>query len=157
MGSTTTPEVDPFKADAAVVYRSLRDAGPGSTRDLVARCFPVEGEMPESTRKAIVKRSVRRVQDSIIWMRHQGVTISVVPDADGSVFHLGEISIDMAGRSYTLFTGGKVVQRGSFATASAVAHDESVTPNLSQPLAKPEKREPKPEKDSDAMDVWHGG
>lgn len=136
-------EVDPFKADAAVVYRSLRDAGPGSTQALVERCFPVEGEMPDTTRKAILKRSVRRVQDSIIWMRHQGVTISVVPDNDGSVFHLGEISIDMAGRSYTLFTGGKVVQRGSFA----------VTPNLSQP----EVRAPKPEPESDAMDVWHGG
>jgi hypothetical protein len=137
-----SPEVDPFKADAAVVYRSLRDAGPGSTQALVERCFPVEGEMPESTRKAVTKRSVRRVQDSIIWMRHQGVTISVVPDTDGSVFHLGEVSLDVAGRSYTLFTGGKVVQRGSFA----------VTPNLSQP----EVRESKAEPVSESMDVWHG-
>jgi len=139
---------DRFRADAAVVFRSLRDDGPGSTRDLVARCFPVEGEMPETTRAAIAKRSVRRVQDSIIWMRHQGVTISVVPDADGSVFHLGEISIDMAGRSYTLFTGGKVVQRGSFAVEPVIA----VTAEVSQKPAK--SREPKP--DGDAMDVWHG-
>lgn len=113
----------------------------------MARCFPVTGEMPESTRKALDKRAMRRVQDSIIWMRHQGVTISVVPDNDGSVFHLGEISIDVAGQSYVLFTEGKVVRRGVFGGTPVVS---VVTPNLSQP-----KREPKPEA-MDSQDVWHG-
>jgi hypothetical protein len=148
-------EVDPFKADAAIVFRSLRDEGPASARSLMARCFPVEGEMPDTTRAAIAKRSMRRVQDSIIWMRHQGVTISCVPDNDGSVFHLGEVSIDAVGRSYTLFTGGKVVQRGSFGGAPVLAErDTQPVTEVAQQTKRGAK--PKTSEAIDAQDVWHG-
>lgn len=81
---------DPSRADAAVVYRSLRDVGAGSALEIASRCFPVSSEGPASTLIALRKRSVRRVLESVVWMRGQGVVISCIPSVDSaSTFHLG--------------------------------------------------------------------
>jgi hypothetical protein len=76
MGSSTSP--DPFRSDAALVFRHLRDVGPADAVTLADAVFPVATEGPPSSIKAIRKSGLRRVYDSIVWMRHQGVTFTVV-------------------------------------------------------------------------------
>ena len=76
-------EKDPFRGDAALVYRYIRDH-PGCTapeiRDL---CFGFVTDGPASSVLALQKRGLQRVYDSIVWMRHQKVDIYArnVPDA----------------------------------------------------------------------------
>jgi hypothetical protein len=135
MVSTSTPN-DPFRADAALVYRFLRDAGPSTVKDLASACFPIDVAGPESTQHALFKRSVRRVLDSIVWMRHQKVLITAVPSADGiemARFHLGAVRIDPLKVS-------RVASVKAFRAEGAVSVPESVVDDA-----------------DDIQDVWHEG
>ena len=77
--------LDRFRPDAAVVYRALRDSdAPVSAPDLAGRCFPVPTDEGDPSYSAIAKRSLRRVFDSLVWMRHQGVAVFAVPDPVGA-------------------------------------------------------------------------
>ena len=126
---------DPFRSDAAIVWRAMRDFGPQSAVALQERCFPLPAvEMPESTRKELLKRQKRRVFNSIVWMRHSGVAITAVPDAVLTVFHLGVVEIDV-----------RAVPRGVRAVAE-VTSERVVTAKVAQPS----------DHTSDSMDVWHG-
>lgn len=79
----TDPREASWRADAALVYRSIRDDGPRDVVGLAMRLFPWETEGPESSLMAIHRASIRRVYDSVVWMRHHGVSIVVSPHPDG--------------------------------------------------------------------------
>lgn len=70
---------DRFRPDAALVYRSLRDDGPQTALDLVERLFPPTTDAADPVRKALMKASYRRVIDSLVWMRHEGVRVHAYP------------------------------------------------------------------------------
>jgi hypothetical protein len=89
---------DPFRADAAVVYRHLRDIGPSSVAELAEACFPTPLEGPETSIRALARVGRSRVIDSIVWMRHQKVLVTLVPSSapvDMGRFHLGAVPIDV--------------------------------------------------------------
>lgn len=67
--------------DAAAVYRFLRDVGPADAVTLAMKLFPwpMTHDIPESTMKALRKKSVKRVLEAITFMRGQGVDIAVSP------------------------------------------------------------------------------
>jgi hypothetical protein len=90
MASSTTS--DPFRADAAVVYRFLRDFGPSTVDEMADRCFPLSFGRSDPLYARLIKGSKRRVLDSLVWMRHSGVALSCVPGVDGSIFHLGAVT-----------------------------------------------------------------
>jgi hypothetical protein len=126
---------DPFRADAALVYRALRDAGPGSVIDLVDRCFPVEMFGPESSYRALLRRALMRVYDSVVWMRHQGVVITAVPgsfDYERTQFHLGPVPVEVSRVHRTLSAGALIAD----------------TPIGARLLEDSESQS--------EMDVWHG-
>lgn len=131
---------DPFRADASVVFRAMRDgAVPVSAVDLAWSCFPWPEEGPPSSLKVIRKRSIRRVLDSLVWMRHEGVVMTAIPQADGTtVFTLGAVAT-----SVTPF----VREKPEFAMPVKEA-DVVVTAKVSQP--------PASSIGGEAMDVWHG-
>jgi len=125
---------DPFRADAAVVWRSLRDSGPASAVDLAERCFPLTFGRDEPLYERLFKESKRKVFNSLVWMRHQGVAITAVPGAEGTVFHLGAVEIDVAAVPRVVRVFEERAER-------------VVTAKVAQPL----------DHTSDSMDVWHGG
>jgi hypothetical protein len=89
---------DPFRDDAAVVYRFLRDVGPATVPNLAEACFPLSYGKDEPLYARLVKGSVRRVLDALVWMRHQGVVITAVPALGpglGTTFHLGAVEIPL--------------------------------------------------------------
>jgi len=131
-------QVDPFRADAALVFRFLRDAGPSDAVAIAEAVFPTSTEGPPSSIRAIRKSGLRRVYDSIVWMRHQGVTFTVVPLPDGlSQFHLGVLSPGVV----------------------APLRVTPVVPLVARPVGAPvtAKVSQAAEPLSDAMDIWHGG
>ena len=76
---------DPARSDAAIVYRWLKATAAlgGSAVDEIAfQCFPlpITGG-PDTTMKALRRRSVKRVLDSLLWIRAQGVVVAAVPGA----------------------------------------------------------------------------
>lgn len=81
-----------FRPDAALVFRSLRDDGPATATTLVERLFPTP-DAPPTTQKYIRKAGWRRVIDSLVWMRHHGVTVWAVPDASGTIFSLERLAV----------------------------------------------------------------
>ena len=141
MSSTTTPQ-DPYRADAALVYRAMRDSAvPMSAVDLAWQLFPWPTEGPPSSIKVIRKRSIRRVFDSIVWMRHNGAMTTAIPMIDGTtVFRLGVHPV-----SITPF----VREKPEFAMpVSSTEEEKVVTAKVSQPTESSVGGE--------AMDVWHG-
>lgn len=119
---------NPYRADAVLVYRRLRDGGPATAVELADDCFPLEYGHEDPLYRHLAKRSLRRVYDAIVWMRHNGVVLSAVPGDPSTVFHLG-------------------VVEGVISPLRAVRSDHATV------LA--EKVEP--EMGSAVMDVWHGG
>lgn len=81
MSSESTPKPDPFRADAVIVYRYLVAHPDATVIDMANILFPVPDEGPVTTQNYLRKRSVRRVLDSLVWMRHQGVHIWASPAA----------------------------------------------------------------------------
>lgn len=130
-----------FRPDAAKVYRSMRDSGPATAIELADRVFPATTDPGDPSYEALRKRAYRRVIDSIVWMRHHGVTTSAVPSDAGTVFHLGAVAAAVSPlRPLTLFDDPDV---GRIRAQNEPT--KPVTDNLSQPGGM-----------SDAMDVWHG-
>jgi hypothetical protein len=124
MDSHVSDEV--YRADAALVYRYIRDHGGATIPEMSDEVF---GDVSEA--------SVTRVLNAIVWMRHQKVVMTAVPGMVGlrlSTFHLGAVEIDASkvSRSVRGFEGVEVV--------------EVVTDKVSQP----EKAV-----FSDAMDLYH--
>ena len=76
-------EIDPFRADAAVVYRYIRDHPGASAPEIADVCFPTQFGESDPAYHALLKRSLRRVFDSIVWMRHQNVDIWAIPGVLG--------------------------------------------------------------------------
>ncbi len=75
--------------DAAVVYRHLRDVGPADAVTLAGSCFPLGPDVrsaPPSTVAALSKRSLKRVLESVLWLRAHGVTINL--SQPGSTFEI---------------------------------------------------------------------
>jgi len=84
----------------------------------------------------IRKRSIRRVFDSIVWMRHNGAMTTAVPMVDGTtVFTLGHVPV-----AVTPF----VRERPEFTMPVSSREEEVVTAKVSQGIG------------GEAMDVWHG-
>lgn len=141
-------EVDPFRADAVVVYRSLRDGGAATASELAARCFPLpEGEMPHTTQVALTKRAYRRVIDSIVWLRHQpGMVIHAYPG-------LPTEEDSGRGTTGTLFSLVPVPERLMISPIRSPqrVHRESTTPLA--PIRAPVTDEVSQEGD----DPWHVG
>jgi len=80
------------RADAAIVYRWLKAttlSGGCAVDEIAFQCFPIPIDSgPPSTMRALGKRSVRRVLDSLLWMRAEGVVVLALPGAsDGSGGH----------------------------------------------------------------------
>jgi hypothetical protein len=95
MPSDTHP--DPFRADAALVYRLLEAESGLTVAQMADRLFPVASEGPETSIAALRRVSVRRILDSIVWMRHQGVVLTAVPGlsgVEGATFWLGVKEFD---------------------------------------------------------------
>ena len=87
---------DPFRPDAALVYRALRDAPePLTAVDLAAQCFPLTFGPDDPLFATLNKRSLRRVYDSIVWMRHHNAPIYAVPTPEGTVFSLSPLVVDV--------------------------------------------------------------
>jgi hypothetical protein len=125
---------DPFRADAALVWRVLDALEPGlSAPHLAWLCFPWPEEGPASSIAAIRKRSIRRVLDSIVWMRHKGVVITAIPTVEGeTVFRLG---------AHPVVVTPFIRERESVV----------VTPEMAQPEVLRETKTL-----GEGMDVWHG-
>lgn len=120
---------DPFRADAARVYRAMRDFGQCDAVELADRCFGAPPEGPASSMKAIQKAFVRRVLNSIVWMRHHGVSIWAVPAPTGTFFSLEPMKFDAL-------------------SVSARSAKTLVTDEVAQSPA---------DAPSDVMGLWHGG
>jgi len=105
MSSGSTP--NPTRSDAALVYRHLRDVGPGTAVDISLAVFPVVADGgPASTEKVLRKRSLTRFLDAVSWMRGEGVVISAVPQPEGrAVFHLGFVATTVVPSVPTAPTG----------------------------------------------------
>ena len=98
MSPVTVQKEDPYRADAAVVYRYLRDHPGVTVVDMANALFPSPDEGPATTLAYLAKRSVRRVLDSLVWMRHQKVVLTAVPAEEPggmTTFWLGERVIDL--------------------------------------------------------------
>jgi len=132
----TSKDTDPFRADAALVYRALRDSGPASAAVLAERAFPTEFGPDDPVYKSLLKRGVRRVYDSLVWMRHAGVVLTAVPSVDGhTVFHLGRVEGAVSPlRSVPV---PRVAREAVEPVTAEVSRDQGTL--------------------SDAMDIWHGG
>jgi chemotaxis methyl-accepting protein methylase len=127
---------DPFRADAAIVWRALRDSGTGlSAKVLADRCFPLEFGHDDPLYERLVKRSIRRVFDSLVWMRHEGVVLTAVPTPEGETqFVLGHVAV---------------------AVTPFVRDRDDVHVVVTPEVALPERlRETKTL--GEGMDVWHG-
>jgi hypothetical protein len=85
---TDAPE-DPFRDDAAVVWREMRSAGPSTALDLAEKCFPITFGRSDPLYDKLMRASYRRVIDSIVWMRHRGVAVWASPGSP-TVFSLSE-------------------------------------------------------------------
>lgn len=119
-----------------MVYRYL-EAHPGANVvDMANDLFFVAEEGPASTVTYLRKRSVRRVLDSLVWMRHQpGMVITNVPSyvpGQLSSFFIGEHGIDVLSVARTTkvvreFVTDKVSQgsEGLGGDAMGLYHPES--------------------------------
>jgi len=128
---------DPFREDAGIVWRALRDSAgvPLSAVTLAERCFPTAFGAADPLYASLRKRGLRRVFDSLVWMRHEGVVLTAVPTPEGETqFVLGHVAV-----SVTPFVREK--------TEMVV----TVTPEVSLP----ERLRPTKSL-SEGMDVWHG-
>jgi hypothetical protein len=86
-----------YRADAALVYRMIRDQGPVTVLNMALALFPSPDEGPASTIQYLKRRGVRRVLDAIVWMRHEGVVFTCQPaygPGEMSTFVLGEAEIN---------------------------------------------------------------
>lgn len=87
---------DPFRADAALVWRWLREHQRGTVLQMAEACFPLDYGRDEPLYQRLMQGPRRRVLDSIVWMRHQGVLITCIPrdvDVDATTFVLGAAQI----------------------------------------------------------------
>lgn len=87
------PREAAWRADAALVYRYLRDHEPVTANAIAEACFPTTFGAADPVAKALAKSGRRRVSDAIVWMRHQpGVRIHCYPGSgDGSLFAITEM------------------------------------------------------------------
>jgi hypothetical protein len=128
---------DPFRADAAVVFRLIRDRGPSNAAEIAREAFPWASDGPSSSLIALQRHSMRRVYDSLVWMRHHGAAVWAVPTPEGTVFSLEPMTVDpMTVRSVTVSP-----LRGETVTVS-------VTDEVTQPPS---------DHGSDAMGLYHPG
>jgi hypothetical protein len=128
MGIAKLGPLDPFRSDAVLVYRRLRDFGPGSALEIAEACFPLTFGRDDPLYGRLIRASIRRVYDSVVWMRHQGVVISAVPgsyDYERTQFHLGPVPVDVS-RVYRATSVGALIAESPIGARS------------------------------EEMDVWHG-
>jgi hypothetical protein len=91
-GGVVLPDLsDPLRADAEVVWRTLK-AGPAGGLEAAAlaeTCFPVRGGLPDAAALALRRRAVGRVLEAVVWMRSRGVRVTCESIPGGaSVFRL---------------------------------------------------------------------
>jgi len=63
--------------DAALVYRHLRDVGPADVVTLAEICFPLTFGSADPLYPRLIKRSVERVLESVLYLRGHGVTVNL--------------------------------------------------------------------------------
>jgi hypothetical protein len=73
------------RSDAAVVYRWLRAVsleGGTSVDEIAFQCFPTMYGREDPAYRALARRGVTRVLDSLVWLRGQGVVVLALPARD---------------------------------------------------------------------------
>jgi hypothetical protein len=128
----------PYRDDAAVVYRYIRDHPGATVPEMADQCFPLAFGDADPLYPRLRRKSVTRVLNALVWMRHEKVLITAVPAAvQGflTTFWLGAHEIDPL-----------KVARGGVAVLSA----EAVTGEVSQ-----RTETESPAWGGDSMGVYH--